>query len=177
MRLIFLLSAAAFTLSTNCVNAQNMVRWMTMEEAITKSENAPRKIFVNVYTEWCKWCKKMDNTTLADDKIAKYINENFYPVRFDAEYKETIVFNNVEFNYVKSYPKGYNELAVELLGGKLSFPSLVFIDEKMRVIQSMDGVIEVQELNMILQYFATDNYKTIPWRKYSKQYSLPVKKD
>ncbi len=41
------------------------VRWLSWEEAIELSKEDPRKIVIDVYTEWCGWCKKMDKTTFA----------------------------------------------------------------------------------------------------------------
>ena len=50
---------------------------MGFEEAVAKSEKAPKKLFIDVYTDWCGWCKKMDKTTFAETEVAKYINENY----------------------------------------------------------------------------------------------------
>ncbi|HMS70311.1 MAG TPA: DUF255 domain-containing protein [Saprospiraceae bacterium] len=175
MRVFFIVAVAVFFTFHHQLKAQNKVRWMSFEDALKKSESKPKKIFVDVYTEWCKWCKHLENTTLSEDKIAKYINENYYPVKFDAQYKNPIEYNNVEYSYVKAYPQGYHELAAELLSGKLSFPSIVIIDENLKVIQALDGYKNCIEMDMIIQYFATNNYKTIPWRRYSKNFhNVPV---
>ena len=175
MRVFLIVAVAVFFTFQHQLNAQNKVRWMSFEDALKKSESKPKKIFVDVYTELCKWCKHLENTTLSEDKIAKYINENYYPVKFDAQYKNPIVYNNVEYSYVKAYPQGYHELAAELLSGKLSFPSIVIIDENLKVIQALDGYKNCIEMDMIIQYFATNNYKTIPWRRYSKNFhNVPV---
>jgi len=38
---------------------------MTIEEAyaLTTTEESPKKIFIDVYTDWCGWCKRMDKAT------------------------------------------------------------------------------------------------------------------
>lgn len=162
------------------IHAQNKIRWMTMEEALKKSEVKPRKIFIDVYTKWCGWCKKMEETTFSEDKIAKYINENFYAVKFDAEYKEKIIFDGQTYSFQKAYPKGYHELAYELLGGKLKLPSVIIIDEELKVLQSIDGFMNCNELDMIAQYYASNSYKTINWRAFIKSYEsgiFPVNKE
>jgi len=38
------------------LTAQNRIKWNTWEEAIEKSKKEKRKIFVDVYTDWCGWC-------------------------------------------------------------------------------------------------------------------------
>ncbi|MBP7642666.1 MAG: DUF255 domain-containing protein, partial [Saprospiraceae bacterium] len=71
MRVFLIVAVAVFFTFQHQLNAQNKVRWMSFEDALKKSESKPKKIFVDVYTEWCKWCKHLENTTLSEDKIAK----------------------------------------------------------------------------------------------------------
>ncbi len=65
---------------------QNEVKWMSFEEAVERSKTEKRKIFIDVFTDWCGWCKVMDKNTFPDLVIAKLLsNEKFYPVKFNAE--------------------------------------------------------------------------------------------
>ena len=146
------------------------IQWLTWEDAQARNAQEPRKFMVDVYTQWCGWCKKMDKATFEEPKISEYINQNYYPVKFDAETKEDITFNNRVYKYVRSSTSGYNELAVELTFGKLSYPTIVFLDEKMTVIQPIPGYKDPQSLDKIMKYFAEDYYKTIPWKKYEEMY-------
>src|SRR5882757_10471977 len=68
------------------------VKWMTFQEAVEKSKTEKRKIFIDVYTDWCGWCKVMDKNTFPDLQIAKLLNEKFYPVKLDAEQTADINF-------------------------------------------------------------------------------------
>ncbi len=170
---ILLLVALAF--SGFVLKGQNQVRWLTFEEALAKSKIEPRKIFINVHTSWCGWCKKMDHVTYSDDKVAKYLNENFYPVKFNAEYRKDIEFKGKTYSYIKTYKGGYHGLATYLLNGKLSFPSIVVIDENLDVIQSIPGFQNHNDLDMILHYFGENHHKSTPWRRYTKVYQMDRK--
>jgi thioredoxin-related protein len=151
------------------------VNWLSWEDALTKNQKEPRKFIVDVYTQWCGWCKKMDKATFDQPDISKYINNNYYPVKFDAETKTDINFNNRVFKYVRSGTSGYHELAAEITFGKLSYPTVVFLDEKLNVIQPIPGYKDPASLDKIMKYFAEDYYKTTPWKKYEEMYLL--KKD
>jgi len=146
------------------------VNWLTFEEVELLQQDEKKKIFVDVYTDWCGWCKKMDANTFNEEDISKYLNDNFYPIKFDAEQKEDISYNGKVYKYIKMGRRGYNELALEILKGKLGYPSIVFIDEDLEVIQPIEGYKGPSVFKMIMTYFAGDHYKTTPWKSYSKSF-------
>lgn len=148
------------------VRAQSQVRWVTWEEVQELSKKEKKKIFVHIYTDWCGWCKKMDKTTLSDENVVAFINSNYYAVRFDAETKKEIQFKGKTYGYIRYGSRGYNELASHLLHGKMSFPSLVFLDEYHNLIQAIPGYQEPKFFFMIATYFGENAYKNTPWNRY-----------
>jgi uncharacterized protein YyaL (SSP411 family) len=86
---------------------------VTWEQAEALCKKEPRKVVVDVYTEWCGWCKKMDKATFQNEVIVKYLNENYYAIKFNAEQREDIHLKGKDYEYVKSMGgKGYHELAM-----------------------------------------------------------------
>ena len=83
------------------------VEWMTFEEAVEASEKEPRKLLIDLYTDWCGWGKKMDRDAYANPVIAEYINENYYPVKFNAEQKGDVDFQGKTFKFVPQGNRGY----------------------------------------------------------------------
>ena len=161
-----------FTLSSITAFSQAKVNWLSWEEALELNQKEKRKILVDVYTSWCGWCKKMEKTTFSTPLIADYINANFYPVKFDAEQKADIIFNNKNYKYVGSFGRrGHHELAYEIMRGKMSYPTVVFIDENLNVIQPIAGFHTAERFEMIMTYFAENFYKAVPWKKFEVAYS------
>jgi thioredoxin-related protein len=149
---------------------QEKINWLTWEQATEVAKKSKKKILLDVYTEWCTWCKRMDEKTFQQPEIARYINANFYPVKFDAEQKQNLEYKDRVYKYIKTSNKGYHELAAELLKGRLSFPSVVFLDEDMNIIQAIPGFKSPEEFEQIVTYFAKDHYKTTPWSAFIKSY-------
>ncbi|MBK9152115.1 MAG: DUF255 domain-containing protein [Saprospiraceae bacterium] len=152
--------------NNNLFFAQNKIKWVSWEEAMEKSKKEKRKILVDIYTDWCGWCKKMDAATFSEDHIARYTNKYYYAVKFNAETKEDITLGGTTYKYVKNGNRGYHELAAHLMQGRMSYPTVVFLDENFNVIQPIPGFQDVQSFEMILSYFGTDNHKTTPWNKF-----------
>ncbi|MCB0496875.1 MAG: DUF255 domain-containing protein [Cyclobacteriaceae bacterium] len=136
------------------------VQWLTFEDAVAKSKTTPKPIFIDVYTDWCGWCKKMDAATFNDPKVAEVLQNEFYPVKFNAEQQESVLFNNYTFKFIENGRRGYNELAVALLDGKLSYPSVVFLNEKMERITILAGYRGPSDFYPIVKFIGSGTYKT-----------------
>ena len=126
---------------------QSPVRWMSFEEAMERSKMEKRKIFIDVFTDWCGWCKVMDKNTFSEAAVAKILNEKFYPVKFDAEQTNDIVFNGTTFKFIPSGNKGVHQLAMALLNNQMSYPTVVFLDEEFRMIQPLAGYQKAPEFH------------------------------
>lgn len=151
--IIFVLSLVAV------VNAQEKIKWHTLPEAIELNKNEPRKFMIDVYTDWCGWCKRMDATTFSNDTIVSYVNKNFYAVKFDAEMKESMQLGDRVYKFVDNGGRGYHEVAVILTKGKLSYPTIVYLDEELRHIRVEPGYKTVEGLASRLIYFNEEKYK------------------
>lgn len=145
------------------------VNWLSWEEAIEANKKSPKKIFIDVYTDWCGWCKKMDKSTFVDPAIVKELNENFYAVKFDAEQKESITFDGNEFKFINQGRRGVHQLAYSLLDGQMGYPAFVFLDESFSRIMISPGYKEPKQLTKELEFTKTEAYKKISWEEYSRK--------
>lgn len=147
------------------------VNWMTLEEAIEKSKTEKRKIFIDVYTDWCGWCKRMDDSTFTDPFVAQYLNDHYYAVKFNAEQQQDIVYKDKTYHFKRNGARGTHELAIEWLNNRLSYPTTVFLDENMSVIQPLPGFLDPAKMEAILTYFGTNSHYTTPWDTFEKRFA------
>lgn len=142
------------------------INWMTWDEAIEANKKNPKKIMVDVYTDWCGYCVKMDRNTFSDPNVIEAVNRDYYAVKFNAEQKEDIKFKNKKYSFVNGGRRGSHELAQMLLNGRMGYPTVVFLNDNAEVIQPVPGYIEPEKFTPIINYFAQDKYREMPFEKY-----------
>ncbi len=167
MRKILLI--AVFVISAFTVNAQE-VNWLSFEEALELNKKNPKPIMVDLYTDWCGWCKRMDATTYKNEVIVKFINDNYYAVKMDGEGKKDITFKGKTFKFVQNGRSKYHELAAAILNGKMSYPSTAFFNQEEQLIQSVPGYLAKEKFEKILSYFSGEAYKNTPWKDFEKNF-------
>jgi len=149
------------------LHSQDKINWMSFEEAIALNEDEPRHIFVDVYTDWCGWCKKMDASTFVDPVIVELMNNYFYAVKLDAEQKDTIMFQGQAF--VNPNPDGRrssHQMAQALLKGKMSYPSFVFLNTETQWLTVVAGFRKPPDMEQVLTYFGEGIYEEKTWEQF-----------
>ena len=147
------------------------LKWYTWEEAVALQKIAPKKVMVDMYTDWCGWCKRMDASTFSDPAITAYIQDNFYPVKFDAEQKGDVAFNGNTFKFIappQGGARGVHELAYSLLDGKLGYPSIVYLTPTYERILISPGYKDVAAMMTELNYVKEDIFRSKSFEDYKQ---------
>lgn len=124
---IFSLIAAvllfSFTFKTTTENLGNdkEIKWHTLEEALKISKKEKKPIFIDVYTDWCGWCKRMDKATFSEASVIDYVNKNYIAVKLNAESNETLTFKGEKLNY--------RQISGQVFGVR-GYPTIVLMDTK-----------------------------------------------
>ncbi|GHB53695.1 thioredoxin family protein [Mongoliitalea lutea] len=116
--------------SVSAAFAQDQIHWLTFEEAVVKTGQQPKMVFVDVYTDWCGWCKKMDKETFTDPAVVAYINSNFYAVKLNAEKTD---------REIKFKGQTYTEASIARAMRVSSYPNFIIMDASMENITQYPG--------------------------------------
>ena len=149
------------------------INWVSFTEAWELNKKEPKPIFIDFYTDWCGWCKRMDKTTFKDTAVVALMNEGFYAVKFDAEQKEDIVIEGTTYSFVDNGRRGYNQLAADLMDGKMSYPTYVFLENS--VVQTrVPGYQQAKDFHKILKFMRMySEDKTLQWDSFDSVYESP----
>ncbi|MBK9152126.1 MAG: DUF255 domain-containing protein [Saprospiraceae bacterium] len=140
-----------FAFFTGCRNnsapeiKEGELTWLTIEQ-LDKVDLGDKKVLVDVYTDWCGWCKVMDKKTFTDPQLIDYLNKNFYVVKFNAEQRDPVKFKGNEYTWQPMGRNGINTLGIELLQGNMGYPSLVYMDSQLRTLKVSPGYKTPEQL-------------------------------
>jgi uncharacterized protein YyaL (SSP411 family) len=146
----------------------NHVKWMSIEEAGAHFKKEKKPILIDLYTDWCGWCKVMDKKTYSNNKVAAYLEDKFYAVRVNAETREKIIWNDKAYNYSPSYRA--NEFALYITKGRLEFPTTIIIPADGSEPQAVAGYLETKDFELIAKYFGEGGYNKISFEDYQKNF-------
>jgi thioredoxin-related protein len=172
----------AFLFAVNLASAQtpdkegSLVKWMSLKEAMEKMKTQPKPVIMDFYTDWCGWCKTMMKTTYANQQLAQYINTYFYPVKFNAEGKDTVEFLGEKYLPESPNPRTPHPLAVKLLNNKLMYPTTLFMNgydstkKEFRLNMVAAGYLEQQKLEPILVFILENAGRNASYDDFSKHF-------
>ncbi|MCC7029441.1 MAG: DUF255 domain-containing protein [Chitinophagaceae bacterium] len=172
----YIINTSLFLLITLASFAQNKaakINWLTVEEVQEKMKTEPRKVYVDIYTDWCQWCKVMDKKTFTNKDVIEYLNTHYYCIHLNAETRKVLTFKDKQ--YGTSSDGKTNALAVEWTQGQLGYPTSIFFDEGFVNPMPVPGFFEVGTMEMIAKYIAENKHKSVNFEKYKAAFKASWK--
>jgi thioredoxin-related protein len=142
--------------------------WQSWKEVNEKIATDEKPLLIDVYTNWCYYCKVMDATTYKNDSVYRYLKEHFYRFKFNAEGKDSILWQNKVFKYNNRYQ--CHDFAVYLTSGNIVYPTTVIITPGAQPFY-MHRQLKPEEIEMLLKYFGGGSYKRIPIEYFAKTFT------
>ncbi len=152
---IRLIAVFVMLIAGNLAFSQN-----AFEDALKKAAAENKRVVVDVYTDWCGWCKKMDAEAYSNDEVKKLLEENFVVYKLNAEGKDKLTYNG----------KKYTEEELSYYFEVFSFPTTIFLEPDGKVIsfkydnypmKNIPGYVKTDEFKKLLIFFRDGKYKDI----------------
>ncbi|MDR0972161.1 MAG: DUF255 domain-containing protein [Bacteroidales bacterium] len=174
MKKIFLIIICLFTFSFSY--SQEKVNWLKINE-VDNIKNIDKRVFIDCYTLWCGWCKRMDKDTFSNDTIARIMNSYFYSVKFNAEEKEPIFFNGKKYINKNDGAKRQSphDLAKQLLDNRMAYPSFSILNPDLSIATIIPGYYLPKDFEPILVFMGKGYDKEYSWEEFQKIYPTKIR--
>ncbi len=157
MRIVSILIVAVFfTGLTLKIQDNKELKWLSFSEGLKIAKAEKKKVLIDVYTNWCEWCKKMDEEVYANSAVKKYISSKFVLVKLNAESEAKHTFEGRE----------YSEMELAYIFGVEGFPTTIFIREDMQPITAVPGYFPADVFMKILTFIGDDYYLKMSFEDY-----------
>ena len=127
--------------------------WRNLGEAMTEAKKTDKMIFVDIYTDWWGWCKKLDRDVLSKEDVQAYLAQNFIPVKLNAENKKDRV---KVLEHDMSYAEAVKAYGVE------GFPATLFLEPDGQLIYKLSGYHPKDKYLDILKFMAERKFEEEP---------------
>lgn len=77
--------AAAQPQDTAKLKSKESIHWLDFESGYAKAKKENKILLIDVYTDWCGWCKVMDRNTYTNDTVLRMLHEKFVTVKLNPE--------------------------------------------------------------------------------------------
>lgn len=132
--------------------------WMAFMPGMAAAKKSDKKLLVDVYTDWCGWCKRLDRDVYQNDKVSGYLKDHYVLVKLNAESSDTLRFKD----------KKYTQIEFAQSFGITGYPSTIFFDAKGEPVNLVPGYLPAEKYLPIFQFIAEDYYKKMSWQDYQK---------
>ena len=132
-------------------------KWVRFNEGLAEAQKTGKKVMIDVYTDWCGWCKRMDKDTYADGTVSDYLNRRYVAIKLNAESSASLEFRG----------QSYTERELASAFGVSGYPSIIFLKSDGDPITVYPGYADATKFRTVLSYVAEDHYKTTSFENYS----------
>jgi thioredoxin-related protein len=135
------------------------VNWVSYDEGLKLAAESGKVIFVDFYTNWCKFCKKMDIETFSKPEIAEVFEKRFINVKVNAESNKKITLPDGNLSG--------RELARSF--GVRGYPTYWFLKSDGEKINYYSGFAPPEKFIHILKFVGEGHYENKSFQDYLKE--------
>ena len=132
------------------------IKWHSFEEGVVLARQGNKKILVDVYTDWCGWCKKMDKEVYSNRTVGQTLTSNFIAIKLNAESQKGVTYDGTSMT----------EASLASAMGVTGYQTILFLNPSAKPITKISGYMEPREFTSILGFIGEDHYKTKSFEEY-----------
>jgi thioredoxin-related protein len=138
--------------------------WREFDVGLDQAKAGGKRVLVDVYTDWCGWCKRMDRDTYAKTEVQKYVAQAFIPVRLNAESSRKVRYKGSEYS-LRQLASGFR------VNG---YPTTLFFEADGTHIVTAPGYMNASDFLTVLRYIGDGHYKDKDFEQFKAEQATAV---
>jgi thioredoxin-related protein len=159
MRKSAFLLLALLTLSSFATSAR-AVDWKAWNAGLSSAASSSRPVIVDVYTDWCRWCRQMDRDVYARPDVQAYLDAHFVTVKLNAESSAPVSYQGRTLT-ARSLASSFD------VSG---YPTTIFLAANGEHLVNVPGYVEPGRFLLLLRYIGDGHLdRGVTWDEYVKK--------
>ncbi|MEO7425112.1 MAG: thioredoxin family protein [Fibrobacteria bacterium] len=125
--------------------AEGSIKWKAFEKGLKDAAAGKRYTFVDVYTDWCGYCKQLDATTFKAKPVLAELEKHFESIKFNAESEDMVTYKGKQMT-MRDLSSSW---------GVEGFPTMLFLNSKGDIIGSFASFAEADLMVNLLKYISS----------------------
>jgi thioredoxin-related protein len=134
--------------------------WQDWNQGLSEARRTQRPMVVDVYTDWCGWCRRMDRDVYANAAVREYLEKNFVTVKLNAERGTEAQYEGKRYTYATLAQR------FRVTG----YPVTIFLRSSGEHMANLPGYVPADRFLLLLRYVA-EGYadRNVPFAEFEKQ--------
>ena len=140
--------------------APTTVRWRDWDSGLKEARDRKLPVLVDVYTDWCGWCKRMERDVYSQPEVRDYLARRFVTVKLNAEANDAAHYLDQDFT-ARSLASHF---------GITGYPTTIFLRPTGDHLINAPGYIPADRFLPVLRYIG-DGYmdRGVTWEQFKEQ--------
>jgi thioredoxin-related protein len=136
------------------------IAWRTWDRGLEEARASGRPVLVDVYTDWCGWCRRMKSDVYSRAEIRDYLDRHFVVVSLNAEAADAARYEG----------KAFTSRSLAARFGVSGYPTTVFLRADGSHMVNVPGYVESARFLQVLRYIGEGHLERgVSFQDFSKR--------
>jgi thioredoxin-related protein len=160
LHLACLLAALLPVVSLPTASRGEELRWRDWNSGLKEASSTKRPILVDVYTDWCGWCKRMDRDVYARSDVRDYLTRRFVTIKLNAEASQAANYEG----------KAYSSRALASRFRVTGYPTTIFLRAQGEHVANVPGYVPADRFLLLLRYIGDGHLdRGVPFEDFARK--------
>jgi len=161
-RILFVTIMLTALSSASLASEPKPLTWRAWDAGLREASGAKRPILVDVYTNWCGWCKRMDRDVYSRADVQDYLSRRFVLIKLNAEAPDAAAYEG----------QVYTSRSLAARFRVSGFPTTIFLRPGGEHVANVPGYIPAERFLLLLHYIGDGHLdRGVPFDDYVKSAS------